>query len=211
MATKLVCAALLAALCGVGSSALRRDDGNALRALPTWLAQDPKPAVPAAPAAPKESQPQDRPAPPPADALPLKPIEEPYIEPVQRGDLPERYGARDPIEGLYSVRARFIAGQPVPEGKGYMVIGRRHIMVHFEAPGPNPRIPMLRAQVFTWTRADNAGMVRMVGLVGHGNEANGDWVIEEPGTVQMRRFEVRQGVLRVHQDGGSWIDFVRVE
>ena len=109
------------------------------------------------------------------------------------------------------MRARFIAGQPVPEGKGYMVIGRRHIMVHFEAPGPNPRIPSMRAQVFTWSRADNAGMVRMVGLVGHGNEADGDWVIEEPGTVQMRRFEARQGVLRVHQDGGSWIDFVRVE
>jgi hypothetical protein len=205
MATKFVCAALLAALCGVGSTAMR--------ALPTWIAQDPKPAAPAAPQEQKAQHPQsqDRPAPPPADAPPLKPIEEPYIEPVQRGDLPERYGARDPIEGLYSVRARFIAGQPVPEGKGYMVIGRRHIMVHFEAPGPNPRIPSMRAQVFTWSRADNAGMVRMVGLVGHGNEADGDWVIEEPGTVQMRRFEARQGVLRVHQDGGSWIDFVRVE
>ncbi|MEY4828909.1 MAG: hypothetical protein RLZZ562_705 [Planctomycetota bacterium] len=205
MATKFVCAALLAALCGVGSTAMR--------ALPTCLVQDPKPAAPAAPQEQKAQHPQskDRPAPPPADAPPLKPIEEPYIEPVQRGDLPERYGARDPIEGLYSVRARFIAGQPVPEGKGYMVIGRRHIMVHFEAPGPNPRIPSMRAQVFTWSRADNAGMVRMVGLVGHGNEADGDWVIEEPGTVQMRRFEARQGVLRVHQDGGSWIDFVRVE
>jgi hypothetical protein len=205
MATKFVCAALLAALCGVGSTALS--------SLPTCLVQDPKPAAPAAPQEQKAQHPQsqDRPAPPPADAPPLKPIEEPYIEPVQRGDLPERYGARDPIEGLYSVRARFIAGQPVPEGKGYMVIGRRHIMVHFEAPGPNPRIPSMRAQVFTWSRADNAGMVRMVGLVGHGNEADGDWVIEEPGTVQMRRFEARQGVLRVHQDGGSWIDFVRVE
>jgi hypothetical protein len=208
MATKFVCAALLAALCGVGSTAIR--------ALPTWIAQDPKPAAPAASQEQKAQQPQapqsqDRPAPPPADAPPLKPIEEAYIEPVQRGDLPERYGTRDPVEGVYAVRARFLAGQPAPEGKGYMVIGRRHIMVHFEAPGPNPRIPLVRAQVFTWSRADNAGMVRMVSMVGHGNEANGDWLIEQSGTVQMRRFEARQGVLRVHQDGGSWIDFVRVE
>ncbi len=205
MATKFVCAALLAALCGVGSTAMR--------ALPTWIAQDPKPAAPAASQEQKVQAPQsqDRPAPPPADAQPLKPIEEAYIEPVQRGDLPERYGTRDPIEGVYAVRARFLAGQPAPEGRGYMMIGRRHIMVHFEAPGPNPRIPLIRAQVFTWSRADNAGMVRMVSTVGHGNEANGDWLIEEPGSVQMRRFEARQGVLRVHQDGGSWIDFVRVE
>ncbi len=205
MATKFVCAALLAALCGVGSTAMR--------ALPTWIAQDSKPAAPAASQEQKVQAPQsqDRPAPPPADAPPLKPIEEAYIEPIQRGDLPERYGTRDPIEGVYAVRARFLAGQPAPEGRGYMMFGRRHIMVHFEAPGPNPRIPLIRAQVFTWSRADNAGMVRMVSTVGHGNEANGDWLIEEPGSVQMRRFEARQGVLRVHQDGGSWIDFVRVE
>ncbi len=92
-----------------------------------------------------------------------------------------------------------------------MVIGRRHIIVHFMAPGPRPKVPLVRAQVFTWTRADNGGMVRMTSVMGHFDDADGDMLIEPAGTVQIRRFEPRQGVLRVHQEGGGWIDFVRVE
>lgn len=201
MANKLVCATLGAAVVGILSSALRSEDAFAQ----STIAQDPQPAAQPAP------QGQDRPAPPPAGAAPLRPIEEPYIEPVQRGDLPERYGQRDPIEGFYEVKGRFFGGTPAPTGKGYMVVGRRHILVHFEAPGPDPRVPLVRAQVFQWTRADNGGFVRLVNVIGHFDDEDGDMMLEQPGSVQIRQFEPRQGVLRVHQDGGGWIDFVRVE
>jgi hypothetical protein len=54
-------------------------------------------------------------------------------------------------------------------------------------------------------------MVRMASVLGHFNDEDGDMLLEQPGAVQFRRFELRQDVLRVQQDGGSWIDFVRVE
>ena len=206
MTNKLVCAAFGALVLGL-ASALLRDDGHAFAA----RRQDPQPQQQPAPKAQEPQPASDRPAQPPADAKPLRTIEEPYIEPVQRGDLPERYSARDPLEGIYSVKDRFVAGQPVPPGRGYMVVGRRHLVVHFEAPGPKAGVPLVRAQVFTWSRADNTGMVRMASVLGHFNDEDGDMLLEQPGAVQFRRFELRQDVLRVQQDGGSWIDFVRVE
>jgi len=205
MTNKLVCAAFGAAVLGLASAALR-DDGSVLAA----RRQDPQSQQPVAqPQQPKPDS--DRPAQPPADAQPLKVIEEPYVEPVQRADLPERYTARDPLEGIYAVKDRLVGGQPAPAGRGYMVVGRRHLVVHFEAPGAKPGVPFVRAQVFTWSRADNAGMVRMASVLGHFNDGDGDMLLEQPGAVQFRRFEMRQNVLRVQQDGGSWIDFVRVE
>ena len=132
--------------------------------------QDPqKPAVPvpAADPRPAPQQPQDRPAAPPKDAAPLHPIAEPYVEPIQRGDLPERYGTRDPIEGIWQLRSRSVASAAVEPGTGYMVVGRRHILVHFEAQGPHPDVPIVRANVFTWTRVDNGGQVRMTTVLGH--------------------------------------------
>lgn len=204
MANRIVYATFGAALLGLATSALRSDEARATAPRrESTREQDPKPAQPAAD--------RDKPAAPPEGAVALRPIEEPYIEPVQRGDLPERYGVRDPLEGIYEVKERFLGGQPAPAGQGYMVVGRRHIVVHFMAPGPDPRVPLVRAQVFTWTRADNSGMVRMTSVIGHFDDEDGDMLVERPGTVQMRRFEPRQGVLRVYQDGGGWIDFVRVE
>ncbi len=203
MANRLVYATLAAALLGLATSALRSDEAPYRAPRQDFRSeQDPKPTPPSD---------KDQPALPPDGAPALRPIEEPYVEPVQRGDLPERYGVRDPFEGVYEVRERFHGGQPAPAGQGYMVIGRRHIIVHFMAPGPRPKVPLVRAQVFTWTRADNGGMVRMTSVMGHFDDADGDMLIEPAGTVQIRRFEPRQGVLRVHQEGGGWIDFVRVE
>ncbi len=206
MTNKLVCAAFGAAVLGLASAALR-DDGSVLAA----QRQDPQSQQQPAAATQEPKSATQRPAQPPADAQPLKVIEEPYVEPVQRGDLPERYTARDPLEGIYSVKDRFVGGQPAPPGRGYMVVGRRHLVVHFEAPGPKPGVPLVRAQVFMWSRADNAGMVKMASVLGHFDDADGDMLLEQPGAVQFRRFEMRQNVLRVQQDGGSWIDFVRVE
>lgn len=204
MANRIVYATLGAVLLSLATSALRSDDARSATQRPIpETTQDPKPA--------QAATDKDKPAAPPDGAAALRPIEEPYVEPVQRGDLPERYGVRDPLEGIYEVKDRFLGGQPAPAGQGYMVVGRRHIVVHFMAPGPDPRIPLVRAQVFTWTRADNSGMVRMTNVIGHFDDEDGDMLLERPGAVQIRRFEPRQGVLRVHQDGGGWIDFVRIE
>lgn len=187
--------------------------GSALLGLVAWT-QDPPPVLPATPAAPSAPVPQEpsaRPAPPPADAKPLRPIEEPYVEPVQRGDLPERYGTRDPIEGFWRVQARSIAGKPVVAGGGYMVIGRRHMVVHFESPGARADVPLLRADVFTWARVDNGGQVRLTTVMGHFNDVDGDVLLDKSGEVQLRSFELRSDTLRVNQEAGSWVDFVRVE
>ena len=158
-----------------------------------------------------EPAPSTRPAPPPPDAKPLRPIEEPYVEPVVRADLPERYGVRDPIEGVWKVRARVVAGQPVQPGQGLLVIGRRHLVAHFEAPGPDARVPLLRSCAYTWSRADNFGMVKLVVDFGHYNDAEGDVTIEARGQVELRRIELMADAMRIHQDDGSYVEFVRAE
>lgn len=162
-------------------------------------------------AAQGETAPPSRPAPPPPDAKTLRPIEEPYVEPVVRADLPERYGVRDPIEGVWKVRARFVAGQPAAPGSGMLVIGRRHLLAHFEAPGPDARVPLLRSCAYTWSRADNFGMVKLVVEFGHYNDADGDVTIEARGQVELRRVEMLADAMRIHQSDGSYIEFVRVE
>src|SRR6185436_7687295 len=86
--------------------------------------------------APQGQEPKpDRPPPPPAGQPPLPPVEEPYVEPVQRLDLPERFATRDPLEGIWEVRLRSIGGRQEAVTAGHMVIGRRLLIVHFEAPG----------------------------------------------------------------------------
>lgn len=152
-----------------------------------------------------------RPAPPPQGQAPLRPVEEPYVEPVIRSDLPERYGVRDPIEGVWKVRSRAVSGQPVAVGSGFMSVGRRHVVVCFQAPGPDERVPLLRSAVYEWSRVDNSGMVRLLVDIGHYNDSEGDVTIETRGKLELRRFELLADALRVHQDDGSWIEFVRAE
>jgi hypothetical protein len=161
---------------------------------------------------PKTQDPQPaRPAPPPADAPPLRPIEEPYVEPVQRGDLPERYGTRDPIEGVWQLRQRYVDGQPADTGTGYLFLGRRHLAIHLQAPGLEPDIPMIQSAVHQWERADNSGKIRTTTLVGHFNETDGDILIERAGQVQLRTLEIRDGLLRIAQGAGTWMDFAKIE
>ena len=72
-----------------------------------------------------------RPASRPEGAAPLVPVQEPFTAPVTRSDLPGRYTPPDPAEGIWRLRDRVIAGQPVRPGRGYLVIGRRHLLAQF--------------------------------------------------------------------------------
>jgi hypothetical protein len=162
--------------------------------------------------APQGQEPKpDRPPPPPAGQPPLPPVEEPYVEPVQRLDLPERFATRDPLEGIWEVRLRSIGGRQEAVTAGHMVIGRRLLIVHFEAPGVKPEVPLLRACTYTWARTGRADTVQTTVIAGHFNVANGDINLEQAGTVELRRFELLDGGLRVHQDNGDWTEFARVE
>lgn len=160
----------------------------------------------------QEPQPQPaRPAPAPADQSVLVPVERPYVEAVPRADLPERLGTRDPIEGFWVLRQRMVEGAPAEVGSGYMAIGRRHMIVQFQAPSPDPEITLLRAGVYTWRRSGVRGEVGTTVLSGHFNDAEGDVHIEQEGVVEVRQFELTEDLLRVRQGGADWLEFVRLE
>jgi hypothetical protein len=151
-----------------------------------------------------------RPAPPPAGASALPPVTEPYLSPVPRLDLQLRATPRDPIEGIWRLTDRIINHKREgTRNKGWMAIGRQHLFLHLIGEGPDPAIPVLRAGVRIWERAN--GVVRTKVLAGHFNEFDGDLVLEKAGIVENRRFELLGATLRVYQDEGNYLEFVRAE
>lgn len=176
-----------------------------LGALLPW-AQDPQPQDPQ----PQDPRPERPPAPPP-DAAPLPVVEEPWVAPVLRQDLPGRFTPPDPAEGVWRLRARSVAGQPQPAGQGLLVIGRQHLQVHCQAPGAAPDVPLLRAGTYRWRRVDNLGGVQLTTLFGHFNQADGDVVLLPAGAVQRRRLMLLDGAIRIEQGPGDWLEFERAE
>ncbi len=162
------------------------------------------------PTRPQDPQPARPPA-PPADAQALSPVEEPYVESVSRRDLPERFTPRDPIEGVWRLRSRVVGGIGAESGSGFMIVGRRHLMAQFQAPGPDPEFDLLRSGTYEWLRSGEQGGVRTTVLLGHYNDDSGDVHVEAPGSVEVRRFELLDGFLRLHQEGGDWLEFARIE
>jgi hypothetical protein len=155
--------------------------------------QDPKPAVP------------------PQEPGLLRPVDEPYVAPVLRGDIGVRRTPRDPIEGVWRLRSRVAGGRVLAPGEGYMMIGREHLMVHFKAPGIDPELPVMRSGTYKWTRSDGVDGVRMTALMSHYNDDRGDIVVESAGKVENRQFVRTDATLRVHQAVTEWLEFVRVE
>ena len=153
---------------------------------------------------------KDRPAPPPSDAPPLPPLAEPFVSPVPRLDLQMRATPRDPIEGFWQLRDRVVGGRSeAMRSKGWMAVGRSHLLLHLLAEGQDPGVPILRAGARRWER--DRGQIRMTALAGHFNDADGDLVLEKAGLVETRRFELLGSVLRVLQDDANWLEFVRAE
>lgn len=152
----------------------------------------------------------DRPAPPPANAGPLPPVQEPWRPEIDRSDLQQRFQADDPLMGIYELRGRGLGGLPMPNtGKGWLVIGRRHLLICLEGPGPDPDIPLFRAGVRRFTRQGN--LLNTTVLAGHFNLDNGDVKIEPEGLQEQRLVEVVGGRLRVLQNEREWLEFARVE
>ena len=171
------------------------------------VAQSPK----AATTATQDPVRKGRPAPGPEGLNVLPPVEEPFTAPLTRSDLPGRYTPPDPVEGVWRLRTRVIAGQPAMEAKGFLFIGRRHLMVQFVAPGSDPDIPLLRSGSYTWKRTDELDTVRLMNVFGYYNDGSGDIHIEAEGAMTVRRLQLIDGGLRMQQDAGNWLDFVRVE
>jgi hypothetical protein len=153
-----------------------------------------------------------RPAPAPADAKTLPPVPEPFVSPVPRLDLPMRFTPRDPLEGFWELRARSIGGKLAPPGRGLLAIGRSHLVVQFQAQGSDPEVPLLRAGAYAWQHTSERELLMLSVLASHFNDGGGKLHVEPAGIVQIRRFEMLADGLRVYQgDGGSWLEFARVE
>lgn len=161
---------------------------------------------------PSGQEPQDpqRPPPPPQGAPPLPTVEEPFVSPVPRTDLQQRFDRPDPIEGFYQLQARVVAGATVPQGsRGWLAVGRRHLLIQLEAHGVDARIPLLRSGARAFRREGDALVLTALG--GHHTTPDGEVVVERERFTETRRVEIVGNVLRVHQDAQSWLDFVRIE
>jgi len=114
------------------------------------------------------------------------------------------------FEGVYELRRRVTAGIADPQpSSGFLAITRRHLFVTLAAPGPDPDLPLLRASARTWTAKDD--IVQTTVRLGWYTDANGSVLLEKPGTEEKRRLEVLLGIVRLHQDERSYLEFERVE
>jgi hypothetical protein len=153
---------------------------------------------------------KNRPPAPPAGAPLLPTIEEPWSAPVIRSDLFQRFEPRDVLEGFYELRGRVVAGavQSAP-GRGWVVLGRRHMLIYLLSPGPKLGTPLVQASVRLWARQGE--QLRTSVLAGHYTEADGDLAFESSQVVELRRYEIRGGMLRIWQGESTYLDFGRVE
>jgi len=172
------------------------------RAEPASL-QDPKPTPDIA------RQDPTRPT-PPAGAAPLRPVEEPYLAPVDRRDLIQRFEPKHPLEGMYRLNAMVRpGGRDVLGAEGFLVLGRRHMSLHLQAPGVEADVPQLRAG-FRRYRIEHDRLL-MESLVGHYNDLAGDMIVEGRGLRLARTISVVGSSLRVLDADGGYLEFVRIE
>jgi hypothetical protein len=153
--------------------------------------------------------PAERPAAPPAGAK-LPPVEEPWLAEVDRSDIRQRFTPDDPQAGIYELRSRGMGGLLLPDpGTGFLVIGRRHLLLCLQGPGPDPKVPLIRAGVRRFVRSGDD--LRMTVVIGHYNVENGDMKLEIAGTEETRRMHIVGSLLRVEENKDNWLEFARVE
>ena len=117
---------------------------------------------------------------------------------------------RHPLEGVYELRRRTIAGRPEARpSRGYLAITRRHMFVCLAGPGTDDDQPLLRAGVRTWSQKDDT--LESVVALGWYTDADGGVHVETPGAGEKRRVTFERGVLRIHQDALNNLEFERVE
>ncbi|MFM1873559.1 MAG: hypothetical protein RL398_2981 [Planctomycetota bacterium] len=145
------------------------------------------------------------------DPPPAKPSETPAAATTaQGGATGAREEKKHPIEGVYSLTKRVVAGDPdkVP-GEGWLAITKRHLFVCLAGPGKSKDAPLVTASVQSWQVA-GAGFETEV-KIGCFTDVEGEFRLEPKGVKRSRRIEVARGVLRVYQDDKSYLEFERVE
>jgi hypothetical protein len=116
-----------------------------------------------------------------------------------------------PLEGVYELRSRTIDGKTeLYRARGYVAITKRHMLVCFVAPGPDPDLPLLRAGVRSW-QPDKDALVRTEFKLGFYTDEKGRVHVEPPGNVEIKRIDVERGRLRIWQDDKSHLEFERIE
>jgi hypothetical protein len=160
--------------------------------------------------APQDPQPS-RPQPPPDYAgRPLPPIQEPFRTAVERRDLMQRFAEPSPLAGIWELTQMSRVGQAyVPNVKGWLFVGRRHLSIYLSAQTDDPQVPHLQARVCSYRIAGHQLQLTVLG--GHANDHRGDIVIEPLQGHFSRRFELAGAQLRVWQDDKAFIDFKRID
>ncbi len=116
-----------------------------------------------------------------------------------------------PLEGVYELRSRTVAGVPEAQpGRGYVAITKRHMLLCFVMPGGDPDAPLVRGGVRTW-RPDRDDLVRTEQRLGFFTDGSGGIHLDKPGTIEVKKIDVERGRLRIWQDDRSHLEFERIE
>lgn len=160
----------------------------------------------------KKTQTKKAPATKPQDkkARKLPPVLQPIRSRVERRDLLQKFRSRHRIEGTYRLKSMVSTNtRPVKGGRGYLVIGQRHLSMHLYAPGSSPDQANIQA-VFRKFRIVGDKLV-MHTLLGHRNKSNGDIGLEPVGHMAQHRFELTGAVLRIYRAKDEYLEFERIE
>ena len=138
--------------------------------------------------------------------------QDPQKAPKARTESSEPKGIpqRDPLEGLYELRARTVKSAPdLNRSRGYVAITRRHMLICLAGAGVDPDYPLLRAGVRSWGKRKEG--IETVVKLGFFTDEDGEIHVEEPGALRVRRIDLIRGKLRIWQDDQSFLDFERIE
>ena len=146
----------------------------------------------------------------PAEAAPLPPILDPGTVPVPRADLLTAFAPPTGYEGFYRLVAVNVGGRVIRDGlRGYLAVGRRHLALQIVQAGEAGRPPMIQSGVRTYGIED--GKLVTSSLIGFDNMERNALRFEPLGLEEVRGLERTPTALRVVQDPGSYMEFVRIE
>ncbi len=146
----------------------------------------------------------------PADAEPLPPILDPGVAPVMRADLLTAFAPPTGYEGFYRLVAVNLGGRVIRDGlRGYLAVGRRHLALQIVQVGDPGAPPMIQSGFRTY-RIEDGNLVTN-SLIGFDNLQRNALRFEPLGLEEVRSLERTPTSLRVVQDPGSYMEFVRIE